>query len=435
MLRRPRLALFTLWLLVFAAAGQIIVVAPILPRIGEQLAVAEGPLGLLITVYAAALAVFTLVVGPVSDRYGRRRVILVGAAAMAAVLLAHGWARSFESLLVLRALAGAAGGVLSGASVAYVGDTFPPERRGWANGWVMSGFAVGQILGIPLGIALADGFGFRAPFVGFGLAMVAAFVLAFPALPQPPGATSGAPLTLGGALGGYRALLRGPATRAAAVVFLVLFAGVGLFVVYFPTWLERSLGFSAAGVSAVYALGGLANVLTGPPAGRLSDRVGRQPVIVGASVGLGALMVLTPLTEAAPPLAYVAFCGIMALAAARISPLQALLTELVAADRRGSFMSLTTASGNVGFAAGSALAGALYAAAGFGANAAVAGAAALLGAALVWRLLPVERQVERADPALADAADRPVPTALAGPAPEAGHMAEAASPPRQRGAA
>ena len=427
MLKRPRLALGTLWLLVFASAGQIIIVAPILPRIAAQLQMDEGPLGLLVTVYAVALALFTLVVGPVSDRVGRRRVILWGSAAMAATLLAHGLADSFASLLTLRALSGAAGGVLSGASVAYVGDTFPPERRGWANGWVLSGFAVGQILGIPAGIALADAFGFRAPFVAFGAVMIVALALAVVALPQPAGARSATPLTLGGALAGYRDLARGGATGAAAVVYLVLFVGVGLFVVYFPTWLVQAQGFSGGQVSAVYVLGGLANVLVGPWAGRLSDRVGRQPVIVGASVGVGVMMAVTPLVGGLPFAPYVAFCGVMALAAARISPLQALLTEMVPAERRGSFMSLTTATGNAGFAAGSAVAGALYAGAGFGANALVAGGAAVLGAGLVARFLPAGRAVgDPCPPGLEDCTDRPVPTVLSGPSPEAGHMTEGA---------
>lgn len=410
----------------FAAAGQIIVVAPILPRIAEQLGMDPGPLGLLITVYAVALASFTLIVGPVSDRFGRRRVILVGTAAMAGSLLLHGLADSFESLLVLRALSGAAGGVLSGASVAYVGDTFPPERRGWANGWVMSGFAVGQILGIPAGIALADAFGFRAPFVAFGLAMVAAFVMAFPALPQPPGATSSEPLTIRSALGGYRALIGGRETGAAAAIFLILFAGVGLFVVYFPTWLEASLGYTSGQVALVYVLGGVANVIVGPRAGRLSDRIGRRPVIVAASVGLGLAMAATPLAGAVPEAAFVAFFLIMGLAAARISPLQALLTEMVPGPRRGSFMSLSTATGNGGFAVGSALAGALFAASGFGANAAVAGTTALVAAGLVWRFLPAGLPQQAPDPALAGCAGRAVQTALGGPCPEAGMMTEAA---------
>ncbi len=421
------MALFTLWLLVFAAAGQIIVIAPILPRIGEQLGVGPGPLGLLITVYSVTLAAFTLVVGPVSDRFGRRRVILVGTAAMAVVLLLHGLATSFGTLLALRALAGATGGVLSGASVSYVGDAFPAGRRGWANGWVMSGFAVGQILGIPLGIALAGAFGFRAPFIAFGLAMVAAFALAIPFLPQPPDARSTAPLTVGGALRGYVALARERATAAASGVYLLMFAGVGLFVVYFPTWLEASLGFSPAQVSVVYMLGGIANVLAGPRAGRLSDRIGRKPVIVTASVGVGLVMAATPLAALWPPAAFAAFFCIMALAASRVSPLQALLTEMVPAARRGSFMSLTAATGNAGFAAGSAAAGVLYAGLGFGANALSAGLLAVASAAMVWTLIPAVRPAGvPCPPGLEDCADRPVPTVLSGPTPEAGHMTEAA---------
>ena len=426
--RRPYLVLFTLWLLVFAAAGQIIVIAPILPRIGEQLGVEPGPLGLLITVYSVTLAVFTLLVGPVSDRFGRRKMILIGTAAMAAVLLLHGLATSFASLLVLRALAGVAGGVLSGASVAYVGDAFPADRRGWANGWVMSGFAVGQIIGIPLGIALASAFGFRAPFVGFGVAMVGAFALAIPFLPQPPDSRSDSPLTLRGAVRGYAGLVRDRETASAAGVYLLMFAGVGLFVVYFPSWLEAALGFSQAQVSAVYVLGGVANVLAGPRAGRLSDRIGRKPVIVVASLGVGALMALMPLAALAPPAAFVGFFGIMALAASRISPLQALLTEMVPAARRGAFMSLTAATGNAGFAVGSAVSGVLYAGLGFGANAVAAGVAAALAAAMVWALIPTVRPAGvPCPPGLEDCADRPVPTVLSGPSPEAGHMTEGAT--------
>ena len=211
------------------------------------------------------------------------------------------------------------------------------------------------------------------------------------------------------------------------MVYLVLFAGVGLFVVYFPTWLVQARGFSGGEVSALYALGGLANVVVGPRAGRLSDRVGRQPVIVGASVGLGVVMAATPAVGALPYAPYVAFCAIMALAAARISPLQALLTEMVPADRRGSFMSLTTATGNAGFAAGSAVAGALYASAGFGANALAAGGAAVVAAGLVaWRLPAGRAAGEPCPRGLEDCADRPVPTALAGPSAEAGHMTEGA---------
>ena len=422
---RPRFALFTLWLLVFAAAGQIIIVAPILPRIGTALGVESGALGLLITVYSVALGLVGLAAGPVSDRFGRRRMILWGSGAMSVALGLHGLADSFETLLAARLAAGAAGGLLSGAAVAYIGDAFPPERRGWASGWVMSGFSVGQIIGIPAGIGLAEVGGFRAPFVGFAAVMAAAFVLAWGALPQVEGATSRQRLTVGSALASYAGLWRRPDTRAASLLYVLLFGGVGLFVVYFPTWLETELGFTSAMVAGLYALGGMANVVTGPQAGRLSDRIGRKRVAVAATVGVGAFMALMPLAGGAAPLAYVFFFCVMALTAGRISPLQALLTELVPAQRRGVLMSLSAGLGNAGFAAGSALAGVIYAAGGFTPLALLAGVASAAVGPVVWWALPEPRAPGHpCPPGLEDCADRPVPTVLSGPSPEAGHMTE-----------
>ncbi len=416
-LARPRFALFTLWLLVFAAAGQIIIVAPILPRIGAELGVAPETLGLLVTVYAIALGTCGLIAGPISDRFGRRAIILWGAGAMTIALGLHGLADSYETLLLARAASGAAGGLLTGASVAYIGDAFRADRRGWASGWVMSGFSVGQIVGIPAGIALAELGGFRMPFLGFAVVMGAAFVLAFWALPQVAGTQSRQRLTVRSALASYRELLSRSDTRSATLVYLVLFAGVGLFVIYFPSWLETELGYTSAMVAGVYALGGFANVLTGPQAGRLSDRIGRKPVIVIATLGVGAFMALAPLAKLWPPAAFGVFFCIMALTAGRISPLQALLTELVPAQRRGVLMSLSSAIGNVGFASGSALAGVLYASQGFGVNALLAGAMSALVGAVVWWGLPEPRS--DAEPAVTSSPLAPPPAV----APEAKPLA------------
>ncbi|MEL6444455.1 MAG: MFS transporter [Bacteroidota bacterium] len=385
---RAGLIIATLWLLVFSAASQIIIVAPILPMVGAQLGVGDAVLGTLMTVYAAAVGVSTLLTGPVSDRVGRRRVLLVGAASMAVVLALHGLAESFASLLVLRALAGAAGGILSGGAVAYVGDTFPPDRRGWANGWVMSGFAVGQILGIPIGRTLADLYGFRAPFLVFAATMVVATVIVWTLLPDATNNRDTERLTLRRVGRGYGELLRRADTRRASVIFAVLFLGVGLFVTYFPVWMENRLGFTGVMISGVYALGGLSNVLIGPRAGRISDIVGRKPVIIAASAGVGLFMAATPLSGGVPWGPFALFFGIMGCAAARYSAFQAMLTELVVGARRGSFMSLTIAIGQVGFAVGSAVAGTLYAGIGFPMSAIIAGGLSVTAALLVWIGLP-----------------------------------------------
>ena len=87
--------LFALWLMVFTAASQTIIVTPILPLIAAELGVAVGPAGPLVSVYSVVLAAAALVMGPVSDRIGRKRVMVLGSGVLAVVLAGHGLADTY----------------------------------------------------------------------------------------------------------------------------------------------------------------------------------------------------------------------------------------------------------------------------------------------------------------------------------------------------
>ncbi|MEZ4765701.1 MAG: MFS transporter [Calditrichia bacterium] len=107
------------------------------------------------------LGVFALVIGPISDKIGRRKIILLGTGAMSLALFLHYFAFDYFSMMTVRAVAGCAGGMLTGSTVSYVGDYFPtngavgqtagslPEWRPaafWASRWARcwrsgSGFA------------------------------------------------------------------------------------------------------------------------------------------------------------------------------------------------------------------------------------------------------------------------------------------------------
>ena len=126
----PYLIVFALWLLVFSASCQTMVIAPILPLIREELGIADAFLGTLVTVYSLMVGIMAVISGPISDRIGRRRILLLGSGAMTGALALHTFVDSYVEFLVVRVLAGAAGGVLSGAAVSYVGDYFPYNRRG-----------------------------------------------------------------------------------------------------------------------------------------------------------------------------------------------------------------------------------------------------------------------------------------------------------------
>jgi predicted MFS family arabinose efflux permease len=384
----PLLIVFTLWLLVFSASSQIMIISPILPQIGRELDIADAVLGTLVSAYSLMVGVFAIISGPISDKIGRRRILLLGTGIMTLALVLHGFVVGYRSFLAVRIFAGCAGGVLSGAAVSYIGDYFPYNRRGWATGWVMSGSAFGQIIGIPMGIVIAGQWGFRAPFYIFAATMAATVLLLFFRVPQPTVRRTRGRLTARKALADYLAMLRRPEVAWAAAAFFTMFLGVSLFVVYLPTWLERDLGATSAQIATMFLVGGIANVVTGPQAGRLSDRIGRKGIILMACIGLSIVMVATPFLVTSLWWAYPMFFLTMVLVAMRISPFSALLTALVKDERRGALMSLTIALGQVGFAVGGVVAGPLFAEVGYASNALLGALSVLAMGLIVWFFIP-----------------------------------------------
>ena len=389
-------------MLVFTAASQTIIITPILPLIGDALDVPVGKLGLLVSVYSWVLAFAALVMGPISDRIGRRRVLLLGSGALVVALALHGLADSFGTLLGMRVLAGAGGGMLSGAAVSYCGDYFPYEKRGWATGWVMSGVPFGLVIGIPLGRALAVAFGFRMPFVAFAAVMAVAFVLILTVVPQPDVTLSAERPTIGGALRQYGELLRLGDTAAAAATYFLMYLGLGLLIVYLPQWLTTQFpldvtlfgqplevfGLPLDFIATLFLVGGLVSVIVGPRAGTLSDSIGRKPLILTSCLGLAAVTAALPYVVVERWTAYPIYVAIMGLFAMRMAPLQALLTALVPDRQRGAFLSLTIAVGQVGTGLGATLGGILYAGLGYEANTAASAFFILAMAVLVWWKLP-----------------------------------------------
>lgn len=382
------LIIFPLWLLVFAASSQVMIIAPILPKIGAELNTSESLLGNLVTVYATMLGLCAIVVGPLSDKIGRRKILLLGSSSMTVFLLLHGVADSFLSLLVLRAFTGMAGGVLSGAAVSYVGDYFPYEKRGWANGWIMSGIAMGQILGIPLGTFLAEHFGFKFPFILFGIIMGVTFVLIFFKVPQPDVVLQTNKITFKTSFVKYKILLKQNDIKAVAFSYLLMFLSLSIYIIYLPAWLTKEFDVTVSDIGWVFFAGGIMNAITGPRAGNLSDQIGRKNMIIWSCIGLAILMGITTYITVSFWVAFILFPAAMILIAMRISPFQALSSELVRANNRGSLMSLLVAIGNIGAGFAGVLAGPLFEYFGYLSNTLFGASTIIITAFVVWKYVP-----------------------------------------------
>ncbi len=367
----------------FASSTQFFILTPLLPAIKRDLQVPEEMLGTLIGAYALMLGVSALFAGYLSDRIGRRKILLFGSGFMAMALMAHGLAVDYMSLLILRLLTGISGGVLTGSCVAYIRDYFPYDRRGWANGVVITGGAFGQIAGIPTGILLADQFGFSSPFVILGVVMACSFFLINQFVPQPFEVKGRRKLEKKGVLAGYGKLINQAFYRKAALGYVLMFFSVTMYLVYFPTWIEQTKGAKAPDMALLFLIGGLATLFGGPIAGRLADRVGRVPVTMTTSLSMAGAMGVSLFFLLDVLWASFVFFLVMLFLTGRSVSYQSKIADQTSEKDRGKTMNLMIALGQIGMAAGSTVAGFVYTRWGFEVNTLLAVGASVVMAIVV----------------------------------------------------
>jgi DHA1 family tetracycline resistance protein-like MFS transporter len=153
--------------------GLLIPVAPRLVAsfLGGDLGAASHYFGILVSLYAAMQFLFAPVIGGLSDRFGRRPIILLSLLGAAASYLLSGFAPALSWLFIGRIVSGITGASFSAAG-AYIADVTPPEKRAASFGLIGAVFGLGFILGPAMGGLLGE-VGLRVPyFVAAGLNFV-----------------------------------------------------------------------------------------------------------------------------------------------------------------------------------------------------------------------------------------------------------------------
>jgi len=162
-------------------------IMPVYPRLlveltGESLSRAAVYGGWLGFVYAAMQFVCAPILGNLSDRFGRRRVLLFAIGALGIDYIIMGFAPTLEWLFLGRAIAGAAGASFTPA-YAYVADISPPEKRAQNFGIVSAAFGIGFIIGPAIG-GLLGSLGPRAPFFAAAILSLINLCYGFFVLPE-----------------------------------------------------------------------------------------------------------------------------------------------------------------------------------------------------------------------------------------------------------
>ena len=268
------------------------IVIPFLPMYAARLGIGAGAIGLLLSAYSIMQFIFAPLLGRLSDRIGRRPIIMLGLFGSSLSYLIYGFTDSFVGLLISRAVHGTCAATISTAQ-AYVADTTEESKRAHAMGMIGAAFGLGFVLGPAIG-GLLGAVSLRTP-VLFAAALTfvnlifAAFWLPESRDPRTsargaePGARPGSrwSLDLPRRLGRHRALA--PLFTVAFLLTLAIAALEATFALTVPA----VYGYAAAGVGGLLAFAGLVQAIAqGYLVGKLVPRTGEAALVVAGAAAL-----------------------------------------------------------------------------------------------------------------------------------------------------
>jgi multidrug resistance protein len=264
------------------------IVIPFLPMFAHDLGIRAAGIGLILAAYSIAQLVCAPVLGRISDRIGRRPIIMLGLLGSSVGYLIYGFAGSFLWLLVSRVVHGACAATVPTAQ-AYIADTTAEHERARGMGMIGAAFGLGFVLGPAIGGVLGHS-GLRVPVFFASALTFANFLFAVVRLPESHKPEPGARIDFAAAAAPLLALPRELVghrlARLFGVAFMLTLALAGLEAT-FALMLPAVYGYGAAGVGLLLAYAGFTQALAqGWLLGRVVTRVGEAALI---RLGLAAL--------------------------------------------------------------------------------------------------------------------------------------------------
>jgi MFS transporter, DHA1 family, tetracycline resistance protein len=276
------------------------IIIPVFPVLVEEFTGSNAQAGiyngLFVALWAGMQFLFSPVIGSLSDRYGRRPVILISAAGLAADFALLALAPNLWWLALARIL----GGITSSSfttTFAYMADFTPPEQRSRAYGLIGAAYSAGFIAGPLVGGVLGE-FGPRVPFWAAAAIGALAFLWGLFVLPEslPPDRRMPFSWRRANPFGALKLLRTHPELTGLAWVYFLLYFAHHVFAAVFVLYAAHRFGWTTAQVGMALALWGVLDVAVqalavGPIVSRIGDR---RAMVIGlyfGAIGLAAMAV------------------------------------------------------------------------------------------------------------------------------------------------
>ncbi|UCG85352.1 MAG: MFS transporter [Gemmatimonadota bacterium] len=367
-------------------------ITPVLPKVATVFAQTPQTVALLIVVFTLPGALFTPILGVMGDRMGRKKVLVPSLLLFALAGTACGFARDFETLLMLRFLQGAGSGALGAINVTLLGDLYRGPDRAAAMGYNASVLSVGTGIYPAVGGGLAVlgwYFPFFLPALAFPVALAVIIVLNNPEPKATGSMATYARVTL-------RSILRPQVLTLFATSIVTFILIYGSFLAYFPFLLERSFAASPVFIGSVMSAASVATAITSFWLGTLARRWGSRTLIKAGFVLYAVSLASIPLVSnlwqlAVPVLLFGVANGV------NVPSILTVLNGYAPSEYRAAFMSLNGMLLRLGQTVGPLLVGAAVELVGMDGSFLVSAAFALATLLLIVPVLQREPDRQQTD--------------------------------------
>lgn len=361
MKRSPLLVIFITVFIDLVGFG---IVMPVLPFYAEGTKFGASPsqVGLLFASYSIMQLVFAPVLGKLSDKYGRRPILLISLLGTALGFLILGFATTLWMLFLGRIIDGISGGNISTAQ-AYIADVTSKEDRAKGMGLIGAAFGLGFVFGPAIGGVLSR-WGINVPFLFAGSLAVANAILLYFVLPE--SVTPDHPARVSAASGrGWHQLITALRNSRLGIVLTIYFLGIVAFSIMtatFSLFLMFRLGYDAYHSGWIFAfVGVISAIIQGGMIGKLVKRFGEPALVIAGALLFSISLVATPfVTPASGLIAILAIGAVTSIGQALSAPsLSSLASKSASAAEQGSVLGVTQSVASLARAVGPSLAAVL----------------------------------------------------------------------------
>ncbi len=325
----------------FTVILDFMVLSPLGALLMDQLDMTTQQFGLVVSAYAFSAGISGLLAAGFADKYDRKKLLLFFYAGFLFGTFLCAIASTHHFLLIARVVTGLFGGVMSSISYAIITDLFKMEVRGRVMGFVQTAFAASQVLGIPVGLVLANHFGWNSPFwmiIGFG--SIVGVLILFGMKPVTEH------LQVKSAHNVFRHLAQTVSQSRHLVAFAtttLLTTGGFMLMPFSSAFAINNIGISMEKLPLLYGCTGVFSIILGPLIGKLSDKIGKYKTFCIGSV-ITIIMVAIYNNLGITPLwivIIISVCMFVGISSRMISA-TALMTAVPRPQDRGAFMSINS---------------------------------------------------------------------------------------------